>query len=131
VQFNNRALASIVSHQLFERFIERDNCRFRVLSRRELDVQMNFGGISSAFRGLFRASMIDEYPPHCPRTDGDEVSAILPRNIHLPDLQICFVDQRGRLKSMIVPLMSHRSFRNTPEFAVNERHQIIGGILIA
>src|SRR5215510_10388155 len=69
---------------------------------------------------------------HGLRRYGEEVRTILPLNIFLIyQPQVCFVDERGGLQRMARALTIHMALRHPPQFLINQRHQLVEGILIS
>lgn len=67
--------------------------------------------------------MIDQDPPHLPGRDSKEVGAILPRDVHLDELDERFVDNRRGLKRVPWPLLSHVLARAVAQLFVDERRK--------
>ena len=64
--------------------------------------------------------------------DGEEVSMVLPINPPLADQpQVCLVNQRRRLESVVVPLVLKISGRPAPEFLINQGQEIVLRVSVA
>ena len=58
--------------------------------------------------------------------------AILPDDAPLPDEpQVRFVDERGRLKSVVRPLAAEIGSRAPPQFLVNQGYQLVARVEVA
>ena len=69
------------------------------------------------------ARMVDQNAPHELGGDAEELGAVLPLDTALIDhSQVCFVDERGRLKRVIAPLPLEIAPGQVTELLVNERH---------
>ena len=110
--------------------------------RREAGAAAEFGaergggadspGAAAAFGVPPRARVIDKDAPHQPCGDREKVRAVLPpdaREIDQPEVRL--VDKRRRLERVSLPLACHLPAGQSPQLAVNERHQLLERLLIA
>jgi len=75
--------------------------------------------------------MIHENLSHNVSGNGQEMSPALPTNVRLADeLQVGFVDQRRRLKSMVRSFPAQVPRGNCPQFGVDVRKQLLFGMTI-
>lgn len=78
------------------------------------------------------ASVVDEHPPHQPRTHRQEVSPVTPLNpACVNETQVGHIDQRGGLEAVPQPLTPHAAPRDAVEFALDDRNQVLERLLVA
>src|SRR6266699_3189694 len=81
---------------------------------------------------LFPARAINENVAHRLRGRAKEMRAIVKRGIlRTNQSQPCFVDQRCWLERLAGILLSHFESRESPQFVIDEREQLVGGFGIA
>jgi hypothetical protein len=86
----------------------------------------DLNGSAGPFRSEMLARVIDKDAPHHLRRNDEELPAILPRQPILPrEPQVGFMNQRRRLKGVILPLLPEVRAGSSPKLAVNQRDQII------
>src|SRR5688500_13281584 len=79
---------------------------------------------STALCGILTASVVDEYMPHLPRGDSEEMCPILRRGASgIDHAQVCFVDEGGGLKQMTFAFARHASRGKPPKFLLDEGYQ--------
>ena len=75
--------------------------------------------------------VIDQDAPHDPSTDCEKMSAVLPVCVFLPhQLQISFVDKRGAVEGVILPLTPQLPVGDLAQLRVDQRSELVdcGGI---
>ena len=76
-------------------------------------------------------SMIHEDLPHGLSGNGQEMGPALPIDARLTDeFQVGFVDQRGRLKSMVLSFPAQVPRGKDPQFGVDVRKQLLCGMAV-
>jgi hypothetical protein len=76
--------------------------------------------------------VIDQDPPHRLRGDCIKMCSVLPRHsLLVGQAQICFINQRGRLKHVTWRLVSKVSPSYTLQFLIYKWEQLIGRGLVA
>ena len=77
------------------------------------------------------ARMVNQNPPHQVCEDAEEVRPAPPRYRLVADqAQQGLVDERRRLKGVVAPFPSKIGAGATPEFAINQRHQVVARLQI-
>src|SRR5215831_16899091 len=80
---------------------------------------------------LLATGIIDQYAPHALRGGPEEMSTILPAPVRCPrQAQPGFVDQRGRLKSLVRSFIRQLPRREPAQLVINEWKQVRGGRLV-
>jgi hypothetical protein len=78
------------------------------------------------------ASVINKNAAHQPGRDAKEMRAVFPpHTFRTGQPNECFVDERGRLKSVFAPLSRHVASSQPPEFGLDERQQVLERLRIA
>ena len=88
--------------------------------------------VTPAFLVAARSREIHENAPHQPGAHRKKMGAVLP--VHLFEIdqpQVCFVDERGRLKRVAWPLRRHLSPRQPSQLLVDDRHELLQRGLVA
>src|SRR5882762_4117335 len=89
-------------------------------------IQRELRLISPTFHRLTTASVIDQHAAHQSGCDSEEVSSILPMDATLIDqLHVDLVDERGRLKRVIVPFLAKVLPSEMMKLVVDERHELV------
>ena len=83
-------------------------------------------GISAALLVAPGARMVDQDVPHDPRRYGKKVSAVPPRDVlRIDEPQVRLIDQCRRLQAVARVLVPHVLSRDSMEFVVDERQQLL------
>jgi hypothetical protein len=70
--------------------------------------------------------VIDEHAAHQPGRNAEEMRTVLPpHTLRTRQPNECFVDERGRLKSVFAPLSRHVASSQPPELGLDERQQVL------
>lgn len=86
----------------------------------------------AAFFRLAVAGVIEQNAPHNLRRNSEKLRAVLPRRARLVNqFQVGFVDERGRLQSMIRVFALHKPMRDAPEFLLDDWKKPFERMLVA
>jgi hypothetical protein len=89
-------------------------------------------GAGAALFGNAIARVVDEDAAHHHRGEPDELRAVGPVDLPLVDQpQVGFVHQRGGLQGVPGPLLTQVAARQSPQFVVDDRKQLVERSLIA
>ena len=104
-QFDDLAAAGIDLRERLQRVVERDELRRALVRHGRLAVERDVPVLAAALAGRPLARVVDEDVAHHLRGDGEEVGAVLPVHVLLPDEpQEGLVHQGGGLERMSAPL---------------------------
>ena len=101
------------------------------MANRECFIEIDSRGETAALPGKARTRVINENPSHHARTDGEKMGAIgeyYRPGINEPHER--FIHERGGLERVIGAFASHVTARHLVKLAMNERHQLMKGLII-
>jgi hypothetical protein len=75
--------------------------------------------------------MVDEYASHHARSQGKEMTAILPLNIDVNQASISFVYERCRLQRVIDTFAAKDALRDLVKLVVDERGKPVQALVVA
>jgi hypothetical protein len=110
----------VLGFEVFQGFIEGAKIHLSFVEDRQVVLERNPYAPMSALLAAARTGMVDENPSQRLGRYGEEMGPVTPlctRLIH--ELEVCFMDQRGRLQCVIGSLVAQHRLRQDPQFAVN------------
>jgi hypothetical protein len=75
--------------------------------------------------------VVDQDASHHAGRDGEEVHAVLPRDIDVDEAGVRFVDESGRLEGVLLALAAHVPVGEAPELLVDDRHELVERVLVS
>src|SRR5713226_9352419 len=97
-QFNNLTLSRVSRGQRRQRIVDSHQIRPGLPGHSERVINRDVAGAASSLDSVPRTSKVGQDAPHQPRTDREEVGAVLPGDLDIDQLHVDFVDKRRRLK---------------------------------
>src|SRR5262249_41052 len=130
-QLDYAALAHVLDGELLQGFIQFDN--IEILSIRQIDGFIERKSVTSAaaLRSIMSVGVIDHYSTHHPGDYSEEVRAVLQLQVLIDHPQICFMNQRRGLKSVIIPLFAQIARGHPAQFVVDQIHQVVERFLVS
>jgi len=130
-EFDDAALLRVEFLKVVQRVVQSDELQAPVAGRVEVLVETQDDGAAAAFFAMRGTRVIDQDAPHDPSTDCEKMSAVLPVCVFLPhQLQISFVDKRGAVEGVILPLTPQLPVGDLAQLRVDQRSELVdcGGI---
>jgi len=119
--------------ELAKRFIERKQVIGSLLREQLKIIQRQLVLMhTSALNAAVVPGMIRQDRSHDVRGNSKKMRLVLPvclLTIH--QAKICFMNQRSRLKCVILSFVAHVVRRQTMQLSINKRHKLLHGVLIA
>jgi hypothetical protein len=131
IELYDFALSRIQVRQLIERLIQQQEVTVAWFDRAEPVIDCHSECRIGSLGGSVRPRVIHEDPAHHLRSDREEVDTVLPIHALIHQPQIRLVNQRRRLKSMVVPLVPKISGRPASELLINQGQEIVLRVSVA
>jgi hypothetical protein len=114
---------------LLQGFVDLDDIDVPRRRRTEVHVFELFHGAgrrrASALLAQTHLRVIDEDAPHLSRCHVEKVDAVLPRDVHLHELDKSFMDDSRRLERVSRAFLSHVLASPVAQLLVNERSELL------
>lgn len=107
--------------QPYQGLVQRKNVHKFASSNGMVILERDGIGVAAALGGIAAARVIDQYPAHVLRGDGNQMGTAFPFAAALRQTHKCFVDQRGGLQRVSAPLIQHIVRREAMEFVHDQR----------